>query len=55
MNTNQSNQTAVTVLTDSITLGMAANGWTFDQAYEAAIAAMILTDRDAMVALAGRI
>jgi hypothetical protein len=43
--------TAVQVLTHSIALGMAANGWTFEQAYEAAVAAMILTDRDAMVAL----
>jgi hypothetical protein len=49
MNTNR---TAVQVLTDSIALGMATNGWTFDQAYDAAVAAMILTDRDAMVALA---
>jgi len=52
MNTNR---TAAQVLTDSIALGMTTNGWTFDQAYDAAVAAMILTDRDAMVALASHI
>ena len=40
------------VLRSSITTGMNVNGWTFDQAYEAAVAAMIATDRDAMTELA---
>ena len=48
-------RTAVQVLTDSIALGMNANGWSFDQAYSAAVASMIVTDRAAMVALAGNI
>jgi len=52
MNTNR---TAAQVLTDSIALGMNANGWSFDQAYSAAVASMIATDRTAMVALAGHI
>ena len=47
--------TAITVLTESIQTGMTHNGWTFDQAYEAAVAAMILTDRDAMAALAAHV
>lgn len=47
--------TAIQVLQNSIVIGMNTNGWTFDQAYKAAIAAMIATDKDAMTDLATHI
>jgi hypothetical protein len=47
--------TAAQVLVASTRAGMEANAWTFEQAADAAVAAMILTDRDAMVALAAQL
>jgi hypothetical protein len=48
-------RTAAEVLVDATRTGMSENGWTFDQAADAAVAAMILSDPEAMRTMAAQL